>query len=194
MASTDPEYGTKPQPNPPTAGENKWKYLKVPLSSLDAGLRVLLFAACVTSVVVMVTSKQTIHQGPVSKEAKFNHSPALIYFVAALSVAGLYSIITTLASISIIMKPAFSSKFILHFAFWDVLIFGVVASATGTAGAVGYVGLKGNKHVPWQKVCNVFDKYCRHIAGSLAVSLFASVVLVLLIWLSAFTLHKKIPK
>lgn len=74
------------------------------------------------------------------------------------------------------------------------LILGVVVSATGAAGGVAYVGLKGNEHVQWQKVCNVFDKYCRHIAGSLAVSLFASVVLVLLIWLSAFTLHKKIPK
>ena len=74
------------------------------------------------------------------------------------------------------------------------LILGVIASATGTAGGVAYLGLKGNDHVGWVKICNVYDKYCRHLAGSLAVALFGSVVTVLLIWLSAYTLHSKIPK
>jgi ABC-type maltose transport system permease subunit len=158
------------------------------------------------------------------------------YFVVALSVSGLYSIITTLASISIIAKPNLSTKFLLHFAFWDVvsiclfhsmhhhnysirkitvainlwpsqdlltnlctkfmmqLILGLVASATGSAGGVAYIGLKGNKHVAWNKVCNTYDKFCQHLAGSLAVSLFASFVLVLLVWLSVYTLHRRIPK
>ena len=74
------------------------------------------------------------------------------------------------------------------------LILGLVASATGTAGGVAYVGLKGNKHVGWLKICNNYDKFCHHIAGSLAVSLFASVVLVLLVWLSVYSLHGRIPK
>lgn len=43
------------------------------------------------------------------------------YFVAALSVACLYSIISTLASISIILKPSYATKFLLYFVFWDVV-------------------------------------------------------------------------
>lgn len=155
----------------------------------------------------------------------------------ALSVAGLYSIITTLASISVIHKPQYSTKLLLHFAFWDVvklstlfiatnnfnpmksfrlflvpvleenmikadirvvfmtqLILGILASATGTAGGIAYVGLKGNDHVQWNKVCNHFDKFCRHIGAALAVSLFASFLLIFLIWLNVNSLHKKIPK
>lgn len=184
---TDPEYN-KGAPPPPPATVNCFV--------LDVTLRVLLFAAALTAVVVVVTSNQTkfIPQLGFIRKAKFKHSPALVYFVVALSVAGLYSIITTLASLSIIWKPNLSTKFLLHFAFWDVLILGLVASATGTAGGVAYLGLKGNSHVGWVKICNNYDKFCQHLAGSLAVSLFASVVLVLLVWLSVYSLHGRIPK
>lgn len=74
------------------------------------------------------------------------------------------------------------------------LILGLVASATGTAGGVAYVGLKGNDHLMWNKICNKYDKFCHHLAGSLAASLFASIVLVLLVWLSVYSLHGRIPK
>lgn len=161
---------------------------------VDVVLRFLVFAAALTSVLVIVISKQTVHLGPRITVAKFNHSPAFIYFVAALSVAGLYAIITTLASLSVIWKPILSTKFLLHFVFLDVLILGLVASATGTAGGVAYIGYKGNKHTQWLKVCSTFDKFCQHVVGALATSLFAAVLLVLLVWLSTFTLHRKIPK
>ncbi|KAF3456141.1 hypothetical protein FNV43_RR00791 [Rhamnella rubrinervis] len=197
MATTekaaDTEYGKEAPPAAAPPPPPKPSGTTIP-PIVDVALRALVFAATLTSLLVFVTSKQTIHLGPRSMEAKFDHSPAFIYFVVALSVAGLYSLLTTLASISIIQKPAFSNTFLLYFAFWDVLILGLVASATGAAGSVAYIGLRGNKHVQWQKVCNVFDKYCRHIGGSLAVSLFASVLLVLLIWLSVLTIHKRIPK
>jgi len=74
------------------------------------------------------------------------------------------------------------------------LILGIIASATGTAGGVAYVGLKGNKHVNWNKICNVYDKFCKHVGASVAVALFGSIVTVVLIWLSAYSLHSRVPK
>ncbi|KAL9410384.1 hypothetical protein AB3S75_044195 [Citrus x aurantiifolia] len=165
---------------------------------IDASLRFLLFSACLVSVIVMVTSKQT-ERAPVSGVlpfltlrvlAKFNYSPAFIYFVAALSVAGLYSIIAMLASIYAIKNP--SRKVLLMLAFWDVVMLGVVASATAASGAVAYIGLKGNDHIGWRKMCNVFDKFCRHIASATAVSLVAAILLVLLSMLSTYSLYKRI--
>lgn len=167
---------------------------------IDVVLRVLLFASAVVVVVVTVTSKQTelvpIPFSPVRAllPAKFNHSPALIYLVAALSVAGLYSIISTLLSVYALLKPDCSTKLLSHLVIFDVLLLGIVASATGAAGGVAYVGYKGNKHVGWQKVCNTYDVFCKHLASSIAISLFASVVLVLLVLLSIYSLSKKIPK
>lgn len=57
---------------------------------------------------------------------------------------------------------------------------GILASATGTAGGVAYIALKGNEEVGWNKICNVYDKFCRYIATSLALSLFATLLLLVL--------------
>ncbi|KAG5011165.1 hypothetical protein AAZX31_07G233200 [Glycine max] len=193
MASTDkpggdPEYRTSSTPAP--AGVDYFKF--------DVILRFLLFAASLVAVVVIVTANQTevirVPQ-PVPWPAKFRYSPAFVYFVAALSVTGLYSIITTLASLFASNKPALKTKLLLYFILWDALILGIIASATGTAGGVAYLGLKGNRHVVgWNKICHVYDKFCRHVGASIAVALFGSVVTVLLIWLSAYSIHSRVPK
>ncbi|XP_019462726.1 PREDICTED: CASP-like protein 1D2 [Lupinus angustifolius] len=193
MASTDKpsdlEYTSSSTPTAPE-GIDYFKF--------DVILRFLLFAASLVAVVVMVTSNETelvLYKGrPVPQPAKFRYSPAFVYFVAAFSVSGLYSIITTLASLSVIKKPELKTKLLLHFIFLDVLILGIIASATGTAGGVAYVGLKGNKHVGWLKICNVYDKFCKHTGGSIAVALFGTIVTVFLIWLSAYNIHSRIPK
>ncbi|KAH9621270.1 hypothetical protein KSS87_011536 [Heliosperma pusillum] len=167
---------------------------------IDVVLRFLLFASCIIAVVVMATSKQTeripvtgIPGFTVPVPAKFTNSPAFIYFVVALSVAGLYSIITLITSLSFISKSTIPPKIFLILAVHDVLILGVVAAATGTAGGVAYVGLKGNSHVNWGKICNVYDKFCRYLGTSIFFSLFASLVLVILVILNASSLYKRIP-
>ncbi|KAK4782763.1 hypothetical protein SAY86_007137 [Trapa natans] len=172
--------------------------------TVDVVLRVVLFAATLTSLLVLVYQQSVKapprHRlslrrrggGQVQSLARFHLSCR--YLAAAASVTCLYSIITILASISVLLKPAFNTSFLIFFAIWDVVILGVMASATGAAGAVAYIGLKGNRHTNWAKVCNVYDKFCQHLAGSIAVALFASIVLVFLIVLSVLSLHKKIPK
>ncbi|KAL2341164.1 hypothetical protein Fmac_009104 [Flemingia macrophylla] len=189
MASAEPEYKSSSTSQPPAG---------VDYSKVDVILRFLLLAASVVALAVIVSSDQTelvlFQKILVPQPAKFKYSPAFVYFVAAFSVSGLYALVSALASISVIQKPEFKLKFLLHFLFWDALILGIIASATGAAGSVAYVGLKGNSHVGWIKVCNVYDKFCRHLAGSIAVALFGSIVTVLLIWLSAFTIHSRVPK
>ncbi|WJX96096.1 hypothetical protein P8452_77342 [Trifolium repens] len=187
MASTgDPEYKSSSTPVPASsAGADYFKF--------DLILRFLLFASSLVSVVVMVTGNQTEYL-PLPLPAKFRYSPAFVYFVAAFSVSGLYSILTFLASLFAITKPNLKTKLLLHFIFWDAVILGILASATGTAGSMAYLGLKGNKHTGWNKICNIYDKFCRHIGASVAVGLFGSIVALLLIWISARSIHSRVPK
>ncbi|XVE82065.1 hypothetical protein DITRI_Ditri15bG0116800 [Diplodiscus trichospermus] len=202
MASTEkPAASPTKSEAPPVAAAASAPAAKCPFnySLVDVALRVLVFAAALCSVLVMGTSKQTelvpvpgMPGVTLPVPAKFNHSPAFIYFISALSVTGLYSIITTLASISIIQKPEYAKSFLLVFAFLDVLFVGIVASATGASGAVAYIGLKGNSHVGWTKICGVYDKFCRYIATATALALFAAILLALLSMMSTFTLYKKI--
>ncbi|RWR94108.1 CASP-like protein 1D1 [Cinnamomum micranthum f. kanehirae] len=160
----------------------------------DLALRLLLFASTLTGVVVMVTSKQTelLFPFPVTKTAKFNYSPAFIYFVVALSVACLYSILTITASIYFILKPSPSNKLLLLLVSVDALMAVLVASATGASASVAYIGLKGNSHVGWIKVCNIYHKFCRHIASSTALALVASIILLWLVLLSTLSIYRRI--
>ncbi|CAA0381543.1 unnamed protein product [Arabidopsis thaliana] len=120
---------------------------------------------------------------PAPVSAEFNDSPAFIYFVVALVVASFYALISTLVSISLLLKPEFTAQFSIYLASLDMVMLGILASATGTAGGVAYIALKGNEEVGWNKICNVYDKFCRYIATSLALSLFASLLLLVLsIW------------
>ncbi|KAL1808388.1 hypothetical protein ACET3Z_025378 [Daucus carota] len=165
---------------------------------VEVALRVLLFLGSLTAVVVMVTSKQKELVpfppfGSVPNTTRFTNTPAFVYFVAALSTTGLYSIITTLLSISAVSKPGYKKILALYIVAMDVVMLAIVASAAGTAGGVAYVGFRGNSHTRWTKICNIYDKFCQHSAGAILVSLFAAIVLILLILHSVFTMYRKIP-
>ncbi|KAI3979091.1 hypothetical protein MKX01_016266 [Papaver californicum] len=152
-------------------------------------LRGLLFALTLTSVILMITSKQTeyvisiLTQTRGFRPAKWNYSPAFICFVAALWMVCGYSVASMLNTL-VCRKRCATNTFLIQTVLADVLVFGILASATGTAGGVAYVGLKGNSHIGWFKICNIYDKFCRHIAASLVLSLVALVVLLILITLS----------
>ncbi|CAL9751166.1 unnamed protein product [Musa acuminata subsp. burmannicoides] len=170
------------------------------LFGVDFGLRLLLLASAVSALVVLVTSKQTESiptslpppfPAFISRDAKFQHSPAFIYLLVALSVTCFYSIITMVASFAAITSPSSSPRMLFHLVLSDAVMAGVMASAAGTAGSVAYLGLKGNSHVNWNKVCNVYDKFCRHVGSSAAVSLVASVLLVSLVVLSSYSLYRR---
>ncbi|KAI3690537.1 hypothetical protein L2E82_48615 [Cichorium intybus] len=164
---------------------------------VDVALRVLLFATTLVAIIVMVTSKQTklIPLAPglaIPLPAKFQHAPAFIYLVAALSVTSLYTIVTCVLSALALMTPGgCSTKLQFHFLMFDALLLGIVAAATGAAGGVAYIGLKGNSHTGWNKICNTYDSFCFHTAASVLLSLISSITLLLLVWLSISVLYKK---
>ncbi|KAK4435203.1 CASP-like protein IN26 [Sesamum alatum] len=166
----------------------------------DVVLRFLLFASSLVAVILLVTSKQAklipipIPPYLIPRTAKFTQAPALIYYIAAVSIAGFYGIITTFVSLYALLKPGRYPRVVSNFVIFDVLLLGIVAAAVGAAGAMGYTALKGNSHVQWTKICNRYDYFCRHISASISVSLFGSIVLTLLILLSIYSLSKRIPK
>ncbi|CAN6203651.1 unnamed protein product [Urochloa humidicola] len=159
----------------------------------ELALRSLLFAATLAGLVVLATAKQTVlfpvtlPQLPqvifVSMPAKFKDSPALIYLLVALCVTCLYSLLTALSS----FKPS-TAKTLFLLLLLDVFYAAVMASATGSAGGVAWIGLKGNSHTRWNKICNTYGKFCRHIGAAVFL---ASIVLVLLAALNAYSLYRR---
>ncbi|KAJ8434926.1 hypothetical protein Cgig2_029772 [Carnegiea gigantea] len=204
MSSMETEKGAE-QPAAVAAGSSNYSCIRA-----DVGLRLLLLAASIVAVVLMVTSKQTknipvptIPGLTIANPAKFDDSAALvkgnrfaeltIEICENIDVLGLYSIITTIASLAVMGKSSVPAKYFWILAVHDLLVLGLVAAATGTAGGVAYIGLQGNSHVNWGKICNVYDKFCRFIGSSIAVSLFAAVVLVLLVAINVYSLYRRTP-
>ncbi|PWA90878.1 CASP-like protein [Artemisia annua] len=167
---------------------------------LDVFLRVVLFATALAGIILMVTAEQTktflVAPGvSITRTAKFSHSPAYIYFVAAMSVAALYGLVSGLVSVFALMKPGGNSaKLMFHFVILDALLLGIVASTTGASGGAGYIGLKGNSHSNWNKICNRYGSYCHHFAAGILLSLISAISLLLLVWLSVYVLSKKIAR
>ena len=74
------------------------------------------------------------------------------------------------------------------------LLLSIVVAATGAAGAVAYIGIKGNSHTNWNKICHTYDSYCFHVSAALILSLISSITLLLLIRLSVYVLSMKIAR
>ncbi|KAG6522880.1 CASP-like protein 1D1 [Zingiber officinale] len=169
------------------------------LFGVDLALRILLLALSVSALAVLVTSKQSrdFQTGlpppfaVISRDAKFQQVPALIYLLVALCVAIFYSIVTIFASLSAISSSSPSARILFLLILFDALMVGVMASATGSAGSMAYLGIRGNSHANWDKICNRYTKFCRHIGSSVIVSCIAAVVLVLLVVLSSYSLYRR---
>lgn len=189
MAAVEDTEKTAPGPSPP-----------VELRRAPLILRILLFKVSLTALIVLVTAKQTVVVpvlmppsfvlAPVA--AQFKDSPALIYLLVGLCMTTLYSLLTAFSSLKSIRSSASSSaKRIFVLILLDIYHAAIMASATGTAGAVAWVGLKGNEHTRWNKICNIYDKFCRHIGTSTFLALVASILLVILAALNANTLYRR---
>ncbi|XP_043718008.1 CASP-like protein Ni6 [Telopea speciosissima] len=160
-------------------------------------LRVLLLASSLSALLLMVNSTQiklilTLF-GDVSVTEKYTGFPALVYIVVALSICFAYSFSTICGTRWILKKERCSSKTLLKFYLTlivtDVVMVGVVAAATGAAGGIGlYMGLEGNPNEGW--ICEVFTKFCTNVGVSIIFSLFASVLLAVLVVFSAFSIYR----
>ncbi|GJS06498.1 CASP-like protein 1 [Tanacetum coccineum] len=153
---------------------------------VDATLRAVLFATTNVALIAMVTSKETnmIPISPTMKvplNASFNQSPAYIYYVSAITVACLYSIITCVLSVLALMKKGGNiMKLQFYLEILDSLFFGIVASATGAAVATGYIGIKENSHSR-NKFCNIYRSFCHQMEVSVFMSLISTLAFLLLV-------------
>ncbi|KAK9057265.1 hypothetical protein SSX86_022100 [Deinandra increscens subsp. villosa] len=79
----------------------------------------------------------------------------------------------------------------LAFLLFDLMMMALLFSANGAATAVGIIGVNGNSHTQWHKVCYIFKRYCHQGAASLAMSFLGSFAFLWLVVFAILNLHKK---
>ncbi|XP_027353233.1 CASP-like protein 1E1 [Abrus precatorius] len=158
----------------------------------DVLLRFLALSLTLVATIIVGVDKETkiiSYAGmQFTATAKWQYMSAIVFFLVSNGIACSY------AGVSLVMrviggKSGKSNVAVLVQSFLDLVIMALLFSANGAAIAVGVIGQKGNSHVQWMKVCNVFDAYCRHVTAALVLSLIGSTVFLLLILHSLFKLH-----
>ncbi|KAG2406619.1 CASP-like protein [Vigna angularis] len=122
--------------------------------------------------------------------AKWEYISAMVFFVVSNAIACSYAaaslVITVMARSSGTKKSDLTDLVITAL---DLVLMALLFSANGAACAVGIIAQKGNKHLQWMKVCDVFDAYCRHMTAALVLSIIGSTVFLLLVLHSVLKLH-----
>ncbi|XP_047950912.1 CASP-like protein 1E2 [Salvia hispanica] len=164
----------------------------------DVVLRFLALALCLAAAVILGVSKETKMvamtlvptQPPVTvpATAKWHYLSAFKYFMVANCIACGYAAISLVLSLANRNGKKGITKLIILL---DLVMVVLLFSAIGAGGAIGLIAYQGNSRVQWNKVCNVFDKFCRRGAASFGLSIAASIAFFLLVVLAIHNLHRK---
>ncbi|KVH89851.1 CASP-like protein 1E2 [Cynara cardunculus var. scolymus] len=164
----------------------------------DLVLRFLALALTLIATVLVGVDKQTANVTitlvpslpPLSLPvtAKWTQMSAFVYFVIANAISCFYA---AMSLILILATRGGRKHMSLMITILDLVVVALLFSAIGATGSVGLIGFLGNSHVQWNKVCNVFDKFCHQVVVALFMSFAGSIAYLLLIVLVALRLHKK---
>ncbi len=119
---------------------------------------------------------------------KWNYMSAFVYFVIANAISCFYVAVSLLL---ILARRGRHKLVSLTITILDLVMVALLFSAVGATGSVGLIGFHGNSHVQWDKVCNVFDKFCHQFVIALFLSFAGCIAYVVLIVLAVLHLHKK---
>ncbi|KFK24376.1 hypothetical protein AALP_AAs45452U000200 [Arabis alpina] len=172
----------------------KGKKEKGSKKGMELTLRVLALVLTMAAAIILGVSKQTkivsikliptLPPLDVSTTAKSSYLSAFVYNMSTNAIACGYTAI----SIVILLMSKGRRNLLMLLLLGDLLMVALQFSSTGAAGAIGLMGLQGNKHVMWKKVCGVFGKFCHQNAVGVAFSLVGSIVFVILVVLDAIKL------
>ncbi|KAH9289756.1 hypothetical protein KI387_033873, partial [Taxus chinensis] len=132
-------------------------------------LRLMAAAATLCAAIVIGLDKQTIDLYGVYVQAKYYYSPAFAFFMVANATAATYALLSLVIHYKSNATEGYlaARKWLFFFDFVMTL---VITSGASAATAIGYVGVKGNNHVAWIKVCNEFETFCYRMGGAVSAS------------------------
>ncbi|XP_068333785.1 CASP-like protein 1E2 [Pyrus communis] len=161
-------------------------------------LRILALVLTLTASIVLGVGKQTeivsikliptLPPIDVPATAKWHYLSAFVYLVVADAIACTYAAFSLVLSFA---NRGRKNKLGLVIIVLDLSMVALLFSAIGSAGAIGLMGYQGNTRVQWNKVCNVFGKFCHQVAASTALSFLGSLAFFFLVVLAVLGLSRR---
>ncbi|XP_058735776.1 CASP-like protein 1B1 [Vicia villosa] len=151
-------------------------------------IRIITFLATASATIVMALNKQTknfvvatVGSIPVTVPlvAKFQHTPAFIFFVVANGIVSFHNLVMIAMDI---LGPKFDNKGLqlALIAVLDTMALALASAGDGAATSMSELGRNGNSHAKWNKICDKFETYCNRGGGALIAS-FIGLILLLIV-------------
>ncbi|KAE7996003.1 hypothetical protein FH972_000752 [Carpinus fangiana] len=160
-------------------------------------LRLVAFMATASATIVMALNKQTntfvvatIGNTPLKATltAKFQHTPAFVFFVVANGMVSLHSLTMILVEL-FGHKIDYKGLRLAIIAILDMITVVLASAGDGAAAFMAEVGKNGNSHARWNKICDKFHTFCDHGTGALLASFIGLVLLLIINVISITKLH-----
>lgn len=115
------------------------------------------------------------------------------YFLVANVIACSYSTLSLVFLLITRKRAGDNMMSILHsmILVLDILMVALLFSCNGASMAIGIIGYRGNTHLRWQKICNLFERFCGQVAASIAVSVAGALMFILMVAFSGLRLRNK---
>ncbi|TKY53940.1 CASP protein 2B2 [Spatholobus suberectus] len=146
----------------------------------------------VLAIVLVVTDTQVKEFFSIQKKAKFTDMKASVFLVVANGLSVGYSLIQGLRCVvSIVRGNILFSKPLAWLIFsGDQVMAYVTVAAVAAAMQSGLLGKVGQPELQWMKLCNMYGKFCNQMGEGLASAFVASLSMVVLSCISAFSLFR----
>lgn len=158
----------------------------------ELALRGVSLSLGVLAIVLVVTDTQTREFFTIQKKAKFTDMKASVFLVVANGLCVGYSLVHGLRCVvSMVRGHVLFSKPLAWLIFsGDQVIAYVMVAAVAAAMQSGLIGKVGQPEFQWMKVCNMYGKFCNQMGEGIASAFVASLSMVILSCISAFSLFR----
>ncbi|XP_054793894.1 CASP-like protein 2B2 [Prosopis cineraria] len=155
-------------------------------------LRCVILALGILAAVLVATDTQVKEILSIRKRAKFTDMKVLVFVVIANGIAAGYSLIQGLrCAASMAMGTVLFSKPLAWLIFLaDQVMAYVAISAVAAALQSAVFAKAGQTELQWMKICNMYGTFCNQIGEGIASALVASLSMVVLAGISAFSLFR----
>ncbi|CAN6988328.1 unnamed protein product [Brassica rapa subsp. trilocularis] len=170
----------------------KMKLIDRRLRLTELLLRCSVTALAFLGLILIVTDTQVKQIFTIEKRAKYTNMKSLVFLVVTNGIAAVYSLLQSVRCVMGSMKGDVLLNKSLAWAIFsgDQAMAYMSVAAIAAASESGVIGIRGEEELQWMKVCNMFGKFCNRGAGGVASAMLASVAMVLVSCISAFSLFR----
>ncbi|KAG5516279.1 hypothetical protein RHGRI_037099 [Rhododendron griersonianum] len=155
-------------------------------------LRCLICGLGVLAAVLIGFDTQIKEIFSIKKKAKFTDMKALVFLVVANGLAAAYSLVQGLRCVVSMVRGSVLFNKPLAWAIFsgDQLMTYLMLAAVAAAAQSSVFAKFGEPELQWMKICTMYGKFCNQVGEGIASALFASLSMVALSGISAFSLFR----